>query len=341
MACRCRPTAAKSGQSASLHFRPAAGKSVGCRRECHRYARCVPGSHDARAIESPHFRSVPRTRFTHIEWYDEIGSTNTELLDRARRGAPEGVVLITDLQTAGRGRRGRRWTAPPGTSLMMSALLRPPPGPLPPARAAMVTLALALAAADACEQSSGVRPRLKWPNDLVIADSAGRDRKLAGILAESISTHGALSALVVGMGLNTGWPQVPPELEGVATSLNLEAGAAVDRTALARQVLEGLEARYELLCRADHGLGGGSGAAAVLDEARRNSATLGRRVRISFDATADRPATDDPETGPPILEGLASDLDTHGRLLVTDDAGTIHTVAVGDVVHLRPAPRPR
>ena len=311
----------------------------------------MPGSHDARAIESPHFRSVPRTRFTHIEWYDEIGSTNTELLDRARRGAPEGVVLITDLQTAGRGRRGRRWTAPPGTSLMMSVLLRPPPGPLPPARAALVTLAVALAAADACEQSSGVRPRLKWPNDLVIADSAGRDssgrdsagpdRKLAGILAESISTHGALSALVVGMGLNTGWPQAPPELEGVATSLNLEAGAAVDRTALARQVLEGLEARYELLCRADHGLRGGSGAVAVLDEARRNSATLGRRVRISFDATADRPATDDPKTGPPILEGLASDLDAHGRLLVTDDAGTIHTVAVGDVVHLRPAPGPQ
>ena len=321
----------------------------------------MPGSPDAGAIESPHFGSVGGTRFTDVEWYDEIGSTNTELLDRARRGAPEGVVLITDLQTAGRGRRGRRWTAPPGTSLMMSVLLRPPPGPLPPTRAALVTLAVALAAADACEQTSGVRPRLKWPNDLVIADSAGRDsagpdsagpasagrdsagpdRKLAGILAESISMHGALSALVVGMGLNTGWPQVPPELEGVATSLNLEAGAAVDRTALARRVLEGLEARYELLCRADHGLGGGSGAAAVLDEARRNSATLGRRVRISFDATADRPATDDPKTGPPILEGLASDLDAYGRLLVTDDAGAIHTVAVGDVVHLRPAPGPQ
>ncbi|WP_419839979.1 biotin--[acetyl-CoA-carboxylase] ligase [Candidatus Poriferisodalis sp.] len=321
------------------------------------------GSHDARAIESPHFGSVPRTRFTHIEWYDEIGSTNTELLDRARRGAPEGVVLITDLQTAGRGRRGRRWTAPPGTSLMMSVLLRPPPGPLPPARAALVTLAVALAAADACEQSSGVRPRLKWPNDLVIADrgsrdSAGRDsaghdsaghdsaghdsvrrdRKLAGILAESISTQGVLSALVVGMGLNTGWPEVPPDLEGIATSLNLEAGAPVDRTALARRVLEGLEARYELLCRADHGLGGGSGAAAVLDEARRNSATLGRRVRISFDATINGPATDGPATDGHSLEGLASDLDAEGRLLVADDGGTIHTVAVGDVVHLRSAP---
>jgi len=104
------------------------------------------------------------------------------------------MVLIADLQTAGRGRRGRRWTAPPGTSLMMSVLLRPPPGPLPPTRAALVTLAVGLAAADACEQVSGIRPLLKWPNDLVIAGPAGpdadghcavrRDRKLAGILAE-------------------------------------------------------------------------------------------------------------------------------------------------------------
>ena len=307
------------------------------------------GSPDASAIESPHFPSVEGTRFTDVEWYDEIGSTNTELLARARRGAPEGVVLITDLQTAGRGRRGRRWTAPPGTSLMMSVLLRPPPGPLPPARAALVTLAVALAAADACEQTCGVRPLLKWPNDLVITDpggregaghdSAARDRKLAGILAESISTQGVLSALVVGMGLNTGWPEVPAELEGIATSLNLESGTTVDRTALARRVLKGFEARYELLCRADHGPGGGPGAAAVLEEARRNSATLRRRVRISFDATTDGRPTDGSTADGPGLEGLAIDLDAEGRLLVTDDAGAIHTVAVGDVVHLRTAPR--
>ncbi len=308
----------------------------------------MPVTDDPAQFDSPHFGSVAGTRFAEVEWHDEIGSTNTELLDRARRGAPEGMVLIADLQTAGRGRRGRRWTAPPGTSLMMSVLLRPPPGPLPPSRAALVTLAVGLAAVDACEQASGVRPRLKWPNDLVIADSAGggpaggnetgrdgagrsaagQDRKLAGILAESISTQGLLSAVVVGMGLNTGWPEVPAELEGVATSLNLESGAPVDRTLLARRVLEGLEARYELLCRAADG----AGAVAVLNEARRNSATLGHRVRVSLDATTDAPAN-----GARSLEGVASDLDAEGRLLITDDAGDIHTVAVGDVVHLRPA----
>ena len=300
----------------------------------------MPAEHSPGQFDSPHFNSVAGTRFADVEWYEEIGSTNTELLDRARSGAPEGMVLIADLQTAGRGRRGRQWTAPPGTSLMMSVLLRPPPGPLPPSRAALVTLAVGLAAADACEQVSGVRPRLKWPNDLVIAgrDRADHgadrdDRKLAGILAESITTQGLLSALVVGMGLNTGWPEVPAELASVATSLNLEAGTPVDRTLLAHRVLEGTEARYELLCRA----GDGAGAAVVLEEARRNSATLGRRVRVSLDATPDATVTDRHS-----LEGLASDLDAEGRLLVCDDAGITHTVSVGDVVHVRPAlDRPR
>ena len=307
---------------APTHMRPAAGNSVGCRPECHRYARGVPPQRDTTSTESAHFTSVSGTRFSSVEWYEEIDSTNTELLERARQGAPEGMVLIADLQTAGRGRRGRRWTAPPGTSLMMSVLLRPPPGVLPPPRAALVTMAVALAAVDTCERVSGVRPSLKWPNDLVIAGTGPRDLKLAGILAESLSTEGELTALVVGMGLNTGWPAVPDELDGIATSLNLVSGAPVDRTLLARLVLEGLEQRYGVLCSDDHG----TGAASLLAEARHNSATLGRRVRISFDETSNGGA----------LEGVASDLDAEGRLLVSDDAGLTHTVSVGDVVHLRP-----
>lgn len=296
------------------------------------YARCVLGAH-----ESERFDAVDRTRFVVVEWHDEIGSTNTELLSRARGGAPEGVVLVADLQTAGRGRRGRRWTAPPGTSLMMSLLLRPPPSVLPAAKASLVTLALALSAADACEQTSGIRPRLKWPNDLVIVGTAGTpepDRKLAGILAESILSGQRLEALVIGMGLNTGWTYVPRELAALATSLNLEANGVVDRVALARRVLEGFERRYSWLCT------DGAGAATVLDEARQCSATLGRRVRIELDAAA-LPQRTESQSASRVdvnaLEGTATDLDAHGRLLVTDDSGRLHTVAAGDVVHLRPA----
>lgn len=186
-------------------------------------------------------------------------------------------------------------------------------------------MAVALSAIDACDRLSGVRPSLKWPNDLVIAGAGSTDLKLAGVLAESLSAGGQLTALVVGMGLNTGWPAVPDELEGIATSLNLESGAPVDRTLLARLVLEGLERRYARLC--DAGRGDDVGAASLLAEARRCSATLGRRVRISFDETSNGGA----------LEGVASDLDAEGRLQVRDDAGSMHTVSVGDVVHLRPA----
>ncbi|WP_428119268.1 biotin--[acetyl-CoA-carboxylase] ligase [Candidatus Poriferisodalis sp.] len=290
------------------------------------------------ADDSQRFDAVGGTRFSDVEWYAEIGSTNTELLERARSGAPEGLVMIADLQTAGRGRRGRRWTAPPGTSLMMSVLLRPPHAALPTSRASLVTLALGLAAADACDETSGVRPRLKWPNDLVVsrADEPGQpDRKVAGILAESITGGGRLEALVIGMGLNTGWPQVPPELAAIATSLNVESGAPVDRTLLARRVLEGFERRYVRLCGGD----GGDGAA-LLDEARRCSATLGRRVRIEFDAAALRTPNGRDAAGRAdanALEGVATDLDADGRLLVTDLHGVVHTVAVGDVVHLRAA----
>ena len=302
-----------------------------------RYARRVSGADD-----SERFDAVGGTRFSDVAWYAEIGSTNTELLARARAGAPEGLVMIADLQTAGRGRRGRRWTAPAGTSLMMSVLLRPPHASLPPSRASLVTLAVALAAADACDRTTGVRPSLKWPNDLVVSrvhdpDRPDRpdqpDRKVAGILAESIVSDGRLEALVVGMGLNTGWPKVPAELAAVATSLNLESGVPVDRTLLARRVLEGFERRYAGLCSGD----GGNGAA-LLDEARRCSATLGRRVRIEFDAAAPRvpSAADAPRRADTnALSGIATDLDADGRLLVTDPGGVTHTVAVGDVVHLR------
>ncbi len=221
---------------------------------------------------------------------------------------------------------------------MMSVLLRPPHASLPPSRASLVTLALALAAADACDRTTGVRPRLKWPNDLVVSradDPDQPDRKVAGILAESITGDGRLEVLVIGMGLNTGWPEVPAELAAVATSLNLESGAPVDRTLLAGRVLEGLERRYADLCGGHDGNG-----AALLDEARRCSATLGRRVRIEFDAAALR-APNDGDTprraDTNALVGVATDLDADGRLLVTDSGGVTHTVAVGDVVHLRAA----
>ena len=274
-----------------------------------------------------------------VECVAEIDSTNTELMERARNGAAEGQVLIADLQTAGRGRRGRSWQAPAGSALMMSLLLRPSPQAIPPNKASLVTLALALAAAEACEQVAGVRPLIKWPNDLVFEEANNQHLKVAGILAESLissvphvsqdadrSERGTmiLDALVVGMGLNTNWTSVPAELAGIATALNLRSGHEIDRFWLAGQVLRQFEPRYAAL-----NCGETSAVARLLAEAESSSATIGRCVTVQLDqgsATSDRS-----------IVGLALSLDQFGHLMVRDKAGVIHAIAAGDVVHLRPA----
>ncbi len=130
-------------------------------------------------------------------------STNRYLLDEARAGAAGGLVVVADHQTAGRGRLGRRWEAPAGANLLVSVLLRPS---LPIEELHLCTVAMALATRAACSAvtAGAVVPVLKWPNDVMVGE-----RKLAGILAETIPGDGGSRAVVVGMGLNVAWP--PPE----------------------------------------------------------------------------------------------------------------------------------
>jgi BirA family biotin operon repressor/biotin-[acetyl-CoA-carboxylase] ligase len=189
-----------------------------------------------------------------VRHFDEIDSTNRYLLEEARVGAPEGVVAVADHQTAGRGRLGRRWEAPPGGALLCSVLLRPE---LPPARLHLVTAAVALAAAEAVERVAGVRPEVKWPNDLLLDG-----RKLAGVLAEA-----ELPAVVVGIGVNV--TAAPPD----AVAL----GEGADREDLLAALLAGLDRRYG---RWDD----------VAAEYRSACATVGRRVRVE-------PTTGEPYEG--------------------------------------------
>jgi BirA family transcriptional regulator, biotin operon repressor / biotin---[acetyl-CoA-carboxylase] ligase len=160
-------------------------------------------------------------RFADIRWYDEVDSTNRVAADLARAGAADGVVVGADHQTAGRGRRGRTWEAPPGASLLVSVLLRPPP--------ALVTLAAGLAAAGACESVAGVTVGLKWPNDLMVGDA-----KVGGILTQAIA-----GAAVVGLGVNLAW--APP---GAA-----RLGPGVESQALLAAYLAGLDAPGDVLAR--------------------------------------------------------------------------------------------
>jgi BirA family transcriptional regulator, biotin operon repressor / biotin---[acetyl-CoA-carboxylase] ligase len=231
-----------------------------------------------------------------VQWFARLDSTNRYLLDEAARGALEGVVVVADEQTSGRGRLGRSWVAPPRASLLVSALLRPR---LPPERLGLLTLAAGLAAIDAVGQVGGFDAELKWPNDVVVAD-----KKLAGVLAEK-----AGDAVVIGMGLNVHWQSFPEELADVATACNLCSNRPVHREDLLVSWLRAFDAR----------LGDLDG---VVDDARARSATLGRRVRV--------------ETSDAVFTADAIALTADGHLVVRDDQGSERAVAAGDVVHLRP-----
>jgi BirA family biotin operon repressor/biotin-[acetyl-CoA-carboxylase] ligase len=236
---------------------------------------------------------VGRFRVRHFAVLD---STNAYLLDEAAAGVPDGVVAVADHQTAGRGRLGRRWEAPPGSSLLVSVLTRPDRAA---DQAARVVMAAALALADAVSAAAGFRPDLKWPNDL---EAGGR--KLAGILAER-----AGDAVVVGAGLNVTWDAFPAELEDLATSCNLEAGRSVDRAEILEAYLERLDA---LLATLD----------AVPASYRARLATVGRRVRVLRGRG-------------PELVGTAVDVRASGALVVRTGDGLEHEITTADVTHLR------
>jgi BirA family biotin operon repressor/biotin-[acetyl-CoA-carboxylase] ligase len=262
-------------------------------------------------------RRVPRAGPGEPSWevrrYRSVDSTNRLLLDEARAGAPEGLVVVADHQSAGRGRLGRSWEAAPGSALLVSVLVRPR---LAPGRLGRVTLAAGSALAEALADTAAVGALLKWPNDLVVPGPSG-PRKLAGILAEADLGPGAGpgpgpgAAVVVGIGVNLAADAYPAELAGLAT-----AGAAEGRPVAVDDLLDAFLAAFDRrLGRLD----------AAVDEARARSATLGTRVRVERGSAPD-------------LVGTALDLDPDGALLVRDDGGVVHTVTAGDVVHLRAAP---
>ena len=249
-----------------------------------------------------------RARTWRLRRFGTIDSTNRWLLDEARAGEPEGLVAVADEQTAGRGRRGRTWSAAPGSSLLVSVLVRPS---LDAERVHLVTMAAALALADAIARVAGVTAALKWPNDLVVDD-----RKLAGILAEAeIGAGGDVSAVVVGVGCNVSWEVVPSDLVGIATACNLEAGRPVDRAELLDAYLEQLGSRLDDLASVEH-------------DYPERLATLGQRVSVDL--------------GDRVLVGTATGVDAGGPAARrprrwSGGEGDVVAVAAGDVVHLRPA----
>jgi BirA family biotin operon repressor/biotin-[acetyl-CoA-carboxylase] ligase len=244
---------------------------------------------------------------THVLYFETIGSTNDVAAALVSAGADEGAVVIADRQTAGRGRRGHSWFSPPGAGLYISVVLAPRRARIAPERAtALLTLAAGLAIAEAIEAVTGLRPTIKWPNDLLV----GR-RKLAGILAEGVAAPEAagLQAVVLGFGVNVRVASFPPDLESRVTSLDSELGRPVDRAALCAHSLASLAGVYTRLLDGHFD--------AILD-AWRARAPGSRGARVEWDTPS----------GPG--SGITDGVDAMGALLVrTGD--TVHRIVAGEV----------
>jgi BirA family transcriptional regulator, biotin operon repressor / biotin---[acetyl-CoA-carboxylase] ligase len=270
---------------------------------------------DARALDAAAVRAAavrPGGLWRAVEVTDVTGSTNADLLARAAAGDPEGVVLAAEQQSAGRGRMGRAWVAPPRAALTFSLLLRPLA--VPRARHGWLPLLAGVAVASAVRDVAAVDARLKWPND-VLAGAA----KLGGILTEATA-----DAAVVGIGLNVSAAprQLAPSGQApagalAATSLSAAGAATLDRDLLLAGILSGFERRYQAWRLA----AGDPERSGLREEYTRLSDTIGRGVRVEL-------------PGGQLLSGLATGLDADGRLLVrAPDAE--RPVAAGDVLHLR------
>ena len=235
----------------------------------------------------------------------ETGSTNADLLAEARAGAAEGLVLVAEAQTAGRGRLGRSWVSPPRAALTCSVLLRP--DGVRPGQWGWLPLLTGVAVAAALRDEAAVPARLKWPNDVLVDE-----HKLAGILAEVASPQ---PLIVVGIGLNV--TLRPDEIsEPGATSL-LSLGSDADRNTLACNLFSELAKRLRRWRDT-----GGADSALTADYCAR-SVTIGSLVRALLPGDAE-------------IVGDAVGVDERGRLCI-DTGDAVVAVSAADIIHLRPA----
>lgn len=239
-----------------------------------------------------------------VHHYFRVPSTNSEAMQAAAAGAPEGSVYLAEEQTAGRGRGGHSWTSPPSSGIYCSVVLRPP---LSPADAIILSMMAGLATAFAVEQAANLKPDLRWPNDLLLGD-----KKFCGILTEMNAEVTRVRYAVVGIGINVNQEEFPPDLAPIATSLRIASGHPCSRVQLTAALLQSLDREYLALTSRDIG------------EARRD--ILRRFEQMSSYARGKRVRVD--ENGG--YEGTTAGLDDRGFLLVETGAG-LRTVLSGAV----------
>lgn len=240
----------------------------------------------------------------HMIVLDSVDSTNNYLKLLAGQGAPHGTIAIADEQTGGRGRQGRSFASPKGVGLYYSLLLRPD---CAPAEASHLTAMVAVAVCDAIEATAGVRPGIKWTNDIIL-----NEKKLVGILTEMSAEweSGTLQYLVTGIGINCNHQltDFPESVQPMATSLALELGHPVDRCMLAAELTKSLGHVAEEII---------SGKQAWLERYRKDCITVGRQVQVI--------------RGDSRRTGLATGIDENGGLIVHYDSGETGVVYSGEV----------
>lgn len=238
-----------------------------------------------------------------LYFYPETDTTNDRIRELAQAGAPEGTIAVAEMQTAGRGRRGRAWQAPAESGIWMSLLLRPN---IRPTQASVLTLLAGIATAEALQAQTGLQVGIKWPNDILL-----NGKKLVGILTEMDCDMESIHAVTVGIGINVNTKAFPAELQEIATSLYLESGKEYDRAALIGAVL----ARFETLYTAF--LAAGGSFAPFRERYGANCLNIGKEVRV---------------IGRETYLATAIDLTADGELIVKrKDTGAEEVVFSGEV----------
>jgi BirA family biotin operon repressor/biotin-[acetyl-CoA-carboxylase] ligase len=238
-----------------------------------------------------------------IRVFQETTSTNDVIEKLARDSVKEGVVVLAESQTKGRGRLGRKWMSPAGKGLWFSVLLRPQ---LRPQAVTQLTIASATALVRAIRDQTGVTPEIRWPNDILI-----RGKKVAGILTEMTAELDRVKHVFLGIGVdvNLSAGEFPAELRKQTTSLKIETGEAVDRAELAVAILRELDRDYARVCSGQF--------ETVADEWEERCETIGRNVVIQL--------------GDRRIQGCAESLDADGALLLRTQHGHLERIIGGDV----------
>jgi BirA family biotin operon repressor/biotin-[acetyl-CoA-carboxylase] ligase len=238
-----------------------------------------------------------------IAYHRELTSTQDAARSLAAQVADEGTIVIAETQVAGRGRIGRAWASPPG-GIYLSIILRPD---IEPSEALGFPLIAGVAVAQAIEQLTGLKPQLKWPNDIIVAG-----RKAGGILTEMSAEMDRINYIILGIGVNVNTERAhfPEEIEGIATSLRTECGKEVSRVQLVQGILAELESLYQVFQV--------SGFEPIRERWKARSCTIGARVSI-------RGAREQ-------VEGEAIDIDEDGALILRKAGGALERVVAGDVI---------